>query len=277
MKKSMIVVASLLVLMMSGCGKTGNLFSFTHKAGSDTADAIVLNADAQSAYASGDYAKAEELALKSIQADPRNSTARQLYVQSYIRNSGLDLIALAQNATNQKSIALLTPGFFSPAPSTDGYWLIPKDPTAQYGITLARLEGIYQVIIEHFTPIINGETDMAAADVPSIIFVNRAFAYLLRGAIRVADKDLNGSVDYLVWHDNISGDNWVYDDDEVTRITSTDGIITVAEETASLADLDAAIADLTSARDRSLSTQASIWQSAIDMLNEVKDMINNLL
>ena len=272
--KKVIVLSVAVAFLATGCGKSFNIFGFTHKSGGSD-DSIVLVADAQSAYENGDYAEAERLYLQAITANPRDSKARLGYVQAFIRNSGLDIISLAQNAANQKSVARLTPGFFSQAPSTNGYWLFPKDPTASYGITLARIEGIYQVIIDHFTPVINGETDMPAEDVPPIVYVNRAFAYLLKGAIRIVDKNLDGSVDYLVWHDNVSGEDWVYSSDETTRITASP--LTAAEEAAAMADLNAAIADLETARDRSLAKEASVWQEAIDALNSVKNMINELI
>jgi tetratricopeptide (TPR) repeat protein len=291
MMKKIYLILCVMMVFIIGCGKTGNLFSFTHKAGGYD-DAVSLCADAASAFEAGDYAKAQELYYRAIQADPTSYKARVGYVQAYIRNSGLDLISMAQNAANQKSIGILVKGFPTlsqekQVSSSSGYWLFKPDPAVDYGISLSEIEGIYTVIIEHFTPIANDQTEIKGANIPSIIFINLSFAHLLRGIIRIVDKDENGKVDYVVWRNNNTNEYEFYHTDYYNsigggtpdsshKITSAEDIITQEMEQNALADLDSAITYLIRAIDNSPEKDAKVWNDVRNVLNQARNSIDEL-
>lgn len=283
-----------LALMVAGCGKTGNLFSFTHKAdAAGETNVQVLVSDAVAAVEAGDYVKAEELYTKAVAQNSASSEARVGVVNAVtkqLQQQGLDLLSLTTSFTNQKSpvfYAMMAPGVsMSRAPKTpSGYYLFPTDPAKQYGIRLTLIVKMYKVFNEHLGPICDGSTDLVVSKVPSVFFANLSFARLLRGVIRIVDKDENGAVDYVVFYRNSTAKYEVYpaaqapsetSDPTGSPLTSSNGIITVTEENNALADLNAAISYMTLAKTYSQDKTATLWTTILDILTKARTMIDEL-
>ncbi len=283
-----------LALMIGGCGKTGNLFAFTHKADAAAETNVqVLVSDAQAAVETGDYVKAEELYKKAVTQNPQSSEARIGVVNAVtkqIQQQGLDLLSLTKGFTNQStsapmlySMVLGAPAVASAVALTAGYYLFPKDPTAKYGIKLALIEKLYKAFIEHFGPICTEQTDLKAKDVPSILYANLSFGYLMRGVIRIVDKDEDGGVDYVVYKRTSNGEYEVYNTADVSdsadpvssnKLTTLPSITTIKAN--GLADLDSAITHMGNAKTYSKDSTAKLWADILDLLTKARKMINDL-
>jgi hypothetical protein len=298
MKKIGIGLGALaLTLLVAGCGKTGNLFSFTHRAdAAGTTDLLVLTSDAMAAVEAGDYAKAEELYQRAVDTNPTSSEARIGVVNAVtkqIQQQGFDLLSLTTSFTNQKApvfyemVSAGAPSAYRAAApkAPSGYWLFSKDPTKDYKISMSLLIKLYKAFITHFVPICTGQTDLSLAKVPSIVYANLSFGYLMRGVIKVVDQDENGQVDYVVFYRNSPGKYEVYltsqcpnetSDPTGSPLTSGNGILTAEKEAAAKADLDNAITYMTAAKNYSQDKTATLWTTILDILTKAKTMIDEL-
>ena len=266
-KKSWLIIALMILGLggLAGC----NIFSWTHKAGSDTGDVKVLMADADSAFASGDYAKAMEYYDKIVGSEPGNSKARYGYVKAYVKSTGLNIIDFAKNAGNQKTLADLTPGLISKAPAR-AYYLI-DDRTKPYGIEMKKFEDLAIVLVKYLDPVALGKCDGVIDAGDPEVNLNLAFAYLLRGIFLIVDPpDGNsGSIQYNVYYkDDGTYVLWSYATNGELPTTAA-----LSKKADALAALDTAIARLNTAITNSLSKDATSWTDVRNVLRDIRSKI----
>lgn len=272
--------ALILALLVGGCGKTGNLFAFTHKSDvSSTTDVVVLLADAAAATEAGDHVAAEALFAKAVEQNPQSSEARIGVVNAVtkqIQQQGLDLLSLTKNVSNQNGAPMLFGMVMgAPANARAGYYLF--DQTAletKYKVKLSSFISLYTVMIKHLGEICVGNTDIKLKDVPSIYFANVSFAYLLRGVIRCVDSTGDGVLDYAVYYDETLKKYQVFLSSDTGR---TNPVTTVNfNKSAALNDLTYAIDFMNLAKAASKDSAATLWTSIVELLTKAKTMINDL-
>lgn len=232
-----LVLLGSLVLSITGCSKSVNIFRWAHKGGANT-DTESLLADGQSALTDKDYSDALTYYNNILEKDPDNSVALYGKAQAVVGLGGLNLADLianvikdAQSGSTSSVIANSEFGaFFSRAQyvssETD---LLPKS------VNLAQLYKTANEVVPVLKKISEGLTDGIIPADDADVNINLAFFMMVRAACRFLDSD----------GDNIPGD----DSGDVISVKS-DFSMTVPD-----------ISDLTSAQKETLRDQ---MQNGID-------------
>lgn len=246
-----------------------NIFSWTHSAGSGE-DATVLLADADSALASGDYAKAMEYYQKAIDADPANSKARYGYVNAYVKNSGLNIIEFAKSAGNQKTIASAVPGLTSNVVSAGGSFLI-DDRTKPFGIDMKKFEDLAIVLVDKLDPIATGKCDGKVPATDPEVNLNLAFGYLLRGLFLIFDppNGNSGSIQYNIYkYDDGTQVIWDYTTNAALPTSAS-----LSQKASALSYLDTAIVRFDTAIANSIAKDSKDWTEVRKALSDIRTEI----
>jgi len=186
-----IILLIVMSLLLSGCGQW-NIFKWAHKEGEST-DTTVLVADGQSALNNGDYAKAEEIFYKAIQANPRSSEANYGYAQAIIGASGLGLAQIISSVIEQgKSQSTTLPAdnpfihFVSKSFSPEGN-LLPFSVN-----DLTNLYATSKKVIDPLKKIADGQCDGVIPADDLDVNINLSFMLIIRAGCSLLDSNNNG-------------------------------------------------------------------------------------
>jgi tetratricopeptide (TPR) repeat protein len=255
-----LIVLIIFAISLTGC----NIFSWTHKAGSDANDTVSLTTDGDSALYSADYVGAMDYYDKAIASDPTNSKARYGYVNAYIKNTGLNIVELAKNTGNFKTIANLVPGLVSHKAGT--YKLI-DDPSKPFGIDIKTFENLAIVLVDKLEPIAKGETDNKISPNDPEMNLNLALGHFLRAVLIVADPpDGNsGKLMYNARHNDDNTFSMIYLDG-----TDVPCYISLQGRNKALAEFSLALTRLTTAIDNSVAKSSTWWSRAKESILQMK-------
>ena len=164
------LVATFGIFFFTSC----NVFSIFHTTGLGTFQGNLDKAEA--AYANYDYESALEYYGKAVDANPQSSKARVGYVSALQKVRFVDFLYIAQEATKD--------GF-------DPYNLLNE---ANIRNNIIGNTGVFQETIDKLLPI---QQQLCDSEVPyndALVNLQLAIAYLVRGAISMADTDRDGIV-----------------------------------------------------------------------------------
>jgi len=250
MKKFFALGAVLLILgfCISGCGKTFNIFGWTHAEGKSK-DPDVLLQDADAALAKGDYQVAMDYYNKVIDSDPDNSLARYGYVTAYMKQEFKDM-----NISE-----LLTQ--LSNSDSESGGMLIDE---SKINLSTQDLIDMGNVLVNYLDDSATGNWDGEISSTDVGMNVNLAFGYMLQAVGTVIDgPNKDGIADYNYQKD--SEGNYKLVDNSGNEINPDTLGDTVKNDVT--AKLDSAIQTI---------QKTIIANPEVGMLNDIKSMLTDL-
>jgi len=287
MKKMLIGSIALvcIALLIGGCSKGTNIFGWMAPTGGSTA-ASVANGD--SLYASADYSGAMAAYLAVCGTDPNASGAADYgYVKAYCKSAGLDLAAFLQNYSNSNGAPAFVAGpvsnriIYCGTGMQAGDYMLIDSATKPFGLNLASLEKLADVIIKYLKPIADGTVaDGYKPASMTGIDVNLAFAFLLRGMFTIVDPTLDGSLDYNFKYTAATKttDLYAIDTNNVPQgapITTATAQMQAGKAGAK-SDLASSIAYLNKAIAASTDGTTALWTSVRNVLTDVQTKIDSL-
>lgn|GEM_PF-2812427 len=236
-----------------GCGKSTNLFGWTHAEGKSDDPEVLLH-DADAALASGDYQAAMDYYKKIVDNDSTNSLARYGYVTAYMKKEfqDLDVATLLTNLSNQSS-------------DTANSSLI--DPSKFSTQTLIDMGN---ALVDNLAPISEGKCDGDVKSSDIGMNVNLAFGYMLQAVGTIMDPGKDGKADYDFKKD-ANGDYKLYYSNtqtEVTDPTAALGSTVKADVLAKLNDAETTVQDTVAANPTKTNADKT--------LNDIAKMIDDL-
>jgi len=263
MKKALVLGITLacVALFVGGCSKGFNVFAPLTPAPGTLPPTI---SNAANAYAAGDYAGAMAMYQQLMASNPNSSEAKYGYVKSYVKSVGFDIGTFIKNGTGHGA-----PPFSAPVAGVAKGPLLDSR-TDPFGIYITKMKNLSDNLITYLGPIADGLCDgvVPANDVD--VNTSLAFAYLLRGILKIVDPAGTGVLQFNIYdfgNGNVNVVLW-----GTTVIVSNNTIASIIR-TSAANDLQKAIDYIHVAN--TTSGGGTIWTDVETFLNRVKTAINN--
>jgi hypothetical protein len=179
------------MIFFSACGDT-NFFGFSHKEGSNKSVAA-LNSDADKAYRSKDWVKADKYYQEVLDKDPKNSSAMYGKAQVAYAKAGIQLSKLISsfvtdsntNSSQNSSNLMMLDTDILPSKTTSS-----SDSLIQ--IDLDKMENLYlatKTVVTYLRQIADNEGDGVIKANDPDVNINLAIALVLKATLSIMDND----------------------------------------------------------------------------------------
>ena len=222
-----------LLLVFSMTYSKGNIFGWTHQAGSNN-NVQAMTSDGYTALRDKDYTKALEYFSKALESDPNNSQAIYGYSSAVLANAGLDVAGLIANLVSSNgspapsydglahSIASASKGALSPSQSN----ILPEAILNNIDKIRAAVNKVFDVA--HLQNIANGIADGTIDPKNADVNLNLAFCLILRAAVSLNDiVEIDSS--YTVSLKNVTGHEIILEQAGEDIVSAYHRLLLVAE------------------------------------------------